>query len=152
MQVDMQVTRGLLDNVASSAAGLQATVDDTSAKIAQMALLSGITGRLLNWLYLVVVVIVLCLFNPNIARLVAAVGCKSLYRTIRGLVAKFVARFSRVNCLESRPRLLQPNLDRPSLLTNCRSTRPSCKRLRPPNTAQYSTGRSNIRALCLRLP
>lgn len=49
MEVDMQVARGLLDDVISSATKLQAAVHNTSTNIAQVVSLAWIASSIWNW-------------------------------------------------------------------------------------------------------
>ena len=67
MQIEMQVTRGLLVDVTSSAADLQIAVDNTSAKIAQMATLGGLPATVVQWSWLLLAVLILYQFSPRIA-------------------------------------------------------------------------------------
>ena len=79
MQVEMQVTRGLLVEVTSSAAHLQAAVDTTSTKIAQMATLGGLPATVMQWSWLILVVLVLYQFSSRFAGYAtAAIGNSSL--------------------------------------------------------------------------
>ena len=75
MQVEMHVTRGLLTDVTSSAASLQAAVDNTSAKIAQMATLGGLSATVAQWSWLVLLVLIVHRFSPRFAGYaMAAIG------------------------------------------------------------------------------
>lgn len=51
MQIEMQVTRGLLDNITSSATGLHATIQTTSALLAQFSSLIGNLGSVTSWVW-----------------------------------------------------------------------------------------------------
>ncbi len=73
MQVEMHVTRGLLSDVTSSAANLQAAVDNTSVKIAQMATLGGLPATVVQWSWLVLVVFIMYQLSPRIAGYMTAV-------------------------------------------------------------------------------
>lgn len=75
MQTEMYVARGLLAEVTSSAVSLQASVEDTSSKIANMAALGGFTSTFLRWGWLCLLLFVLYQFQPIYARYAtAAVG------------------------------------------------------------------------------
>ncbi len=78
MQVEMHVTRGLLFDVTSSAANLQAAVDNTSVKIAQMATLGGFSTKFVQWSWLILVVFIIYQFNSKIAGYAAAAIGKPL--------------------------------------------------------------------------
>ena len=67
MQVEMQVTRGLLADVTSSATTLQAAVDKASAKIAQMATFGGLSATVVQWSWLLLVILILYQLSPRIA-------------------------------------------------------------------------------------
>ncbi|MCJ1229510.1 hypothetical protein MMC12_006177 [Toensbergia leucococca] len=73
MQTEMQMARGLLAEVTSSAASLQSAIEDTSTKISQMATFSGITGSVLRWAWLGLMVTVVHQFNPQLAGYVALI-------------------------------------------------------------------------------
>ena len=51
MQIEMQVTRGLLDNVTLSATGLHTTIQTTSALIGQFTSLIGNLGSVAGWIW-----------------------------------------------------------------------------------------------------
>jgi hypothetical protein len=71
MQIEMQVTRGLLDNITSSATGLHATIQTTSALLGQFGSLIGNLGRVTSWVWPVtsifVVLFVLYQISPRFA-------------------------------------------------------------------------------------
>ena len=72
MQTEIHVARGLLADITTSAASLQASVEYTSTKIANMAALSGVTASFLRWGWLSLVVFVIYLLNPRYAGYLAA--------------------------------------------------------------------------------
>ena len=67
----MQVTRGLLSDITTSAISLKNTVEDTSSKISHMASVGGVTGSIMRWAWMVLIVFVLYQFNPRIASYLA---------------------------------------------------------------------------------
>ena len=67
MQTELYVARGLLADVTSSAVSLQAAVEDTSSKVANMAAFGGFTSTVLRWGWLSVVLLVLYLLSPRYA-------------------------------------------------------------------------------------
>lgn len=74
-QTEMYLVRGLLADVTSAAASLQASVEDTSSKIANMAALGGFTNTFLRWGWLCLLLFILYQFQPRYARYAtAAVG------------------------------------------------------------------------------
>ncbi len=78
MQVEMYVTRSLLTDVTSSAAKLQSAVDNTSAKIAQMATLGGLSAAVTQWSWLILVVLIVYQFSRRFAGYATATIGKSL--------------------------------------------------------------------------
>lgn len=65
MQNNMYVARGLLADVTSSASNLQATIEGTSTRMAQIATISDMTENLLRWGWLLLVAFLLHQFRPN---------------------------------------------------------------------------------------
>ena len=72
MQTEIHVARGLLADITTSAASLQASVENTSTRIANMAALSGVTASFLRWGWLSLVVFIIYLLNPRYAGYLAA--------------------------------------------------------------------------------
>ncbi len=72
MQTEMYVARGLLADVTSSAATLQAALEDTSSKVANLVTSGALTTTILRWGWLSLVLFVLYLFNPRYAGFAAA--------------------------------------------------------------------------------
>ena len=72
MQTEIYVARGLLADVMSSAASLQASVQDTSSSIANMAAFGGFTSSFLRWGWLSLLIFVIYQFRPLYARYAAA--------------------------------------------------------------------------------
>ena len=71
----MQVARGLLADITATAGSLKTAIEDTSTRVAQMASISGLTGSIMRWSWMSLVVFVLYQFNPRIAGyLTAAFG------------------------------------------------------------------------------
>lgn len=71
MQIDMYVTRGLLDNITSSATNLHTTIQTSSALVGQVASLIGNLRGATRWIPTVLCVsvlfFVLCIFNLGFA-------------------------------------------------------------------------------------
>lgn len=65
MQNNMYVARGLLAEVTSSASNLQATIEDTSTRMAQMTTLSGMTDKIFRWGWLLLVVLLIHQLCPK---------------------------------------------------------------------------------------
>lgn len=79
MQIEMQVTRGLLDEVTFSAKSLQATVDSTAAIIGKLASLTGFTRWIPALGLGVSILFALHLVNPRYAGYTgAAIGIVAL--------------------------------------------------------------------------
>ncbi|KAI4199625.1 MAG: hypothetical protein LQ350_004500 [Teloschistes chrysophthalmus] len=72
VQIEMQVAQGLLADITASAATLQDTVHDTSSKVAHMVALGGVTNKILNWGWSLVVLLVVYHFHPKVAGYAAA--------------------------------------------------------------------------------
>lgn len=73
VQIEMQVAQGLLADITASAASLQDTVHDTSSKVAHMVALGGVTNKVLNWGWSLVVLLVVYHFHPKVAGYAAAI-------------------------------------------------------------------------------
>ena len=100
MQVEMHVTHGLLTDVTSSAAKLQSTVDKTSAKIAQMATLGGLSAAVVQWSWLILVVLIVYQFSPRFAGYAtAAIGKSSLIPLNTALLRGFFGLIRSRDCL-----------------------------------------------------
>lgn len=67
----MHVTNGLVDQVRASTAYLQNTVEDTSAKVAQMANLSGFTSVIFKWSWAILIILAVSLYSGKAAGYVA---------------------------------------------------------------------------------
>jgi len=67
MQTEIYVARGLLADVTSSAANLQAALEDTSSKVASLVTSGSLTTAVLRWGWLSLVIFVLYLLNPRYA-------------------------------------------------------------------------------------
>ena len=91
MQVDMYITRGLLDNITSSATNLHTTIQTTSAFIGQLASLIGNLRGATGWIPTVICVIlllfVLCIFYPKfVLRVAGLIGQPSLEENLSSLL------------------------------------------------------------------
>ena len=83
MQIDMYITRGLLDNITSSATTLHTTIQTTSALIGQLASLIGNLRGATGWIPTVICVLlllfVLWIIHPKFAlRAAGLIGQPSL--------------------------------------------------------------------------
>ena len=83
MQIDMYITRGLLDNITSSATTLHTTIQTSSAFIGQLASfirsLRGVTGWIPTILCVFVLFLILCIFHLKFAlRATGLIGQPSL--------------------------------------------------------------------------
>lgn len=78
MQTEMYVARGLLADVTSSAATLQAALEDTSSKVANLITAGALTTTILRWGWLSLVIFVLYLLNPRYAGFAAAAWSRYL--------------------------------------------------------------------------
>lgn len=67
----IQVAHGLLADITTSAISLRNAVEDTSSKIAHMASVGGVTGSIMRWAWMVLIIFVLYQFNPRIASYLA---------------------------------------------------------------------------------
>lgn len=65
MQNNMYVARGLLADVTSSASNLQATIEDTSMRMAEMSTFSGMTDNIFRWSWLLLVVLLIHQLRPK---------------------------------------------------------------------------------------
>lgn len=65
MQNKMYVAQGLLQDVSSSASNLQATIEGTWTRMAQIGTISGMTEDLFRWAWLLLVAFLLHQFRPN---------------------------------------------------------------------------------------
>lgn len=80
MQNNMYVARGLLADVTSSVSNLQATIEGTSTRMAQIATISGMTEKVFLWGWLLLVAFLLNQFRPNFTPLAtSALLGKSLF-------------------------------------------------------------------------
>ncbi|KAL8634933.1 MAG: hypothetical protein Q9228_007525, partial [Teloschistes exilis] len=85
VQIEMQVAQGLLADITASAATLQDTVHDTSSKVAHMVALGGVTNKVLNWGWSLVVLLVVYHFHPKVAGYAAATLGTLLLVSVGGL-------------------------------------------------------------------
>ncbi|KAL9576094.1 MAG: hypothetical protein Q9212_007391, partial [Teloschistes hypoglaucus] len=85
VQIEMQVAQGLLADITASAATLQDTVHDTSSKVAHMVALGGVTNKVLNWGWSLVVLLVVYHFHPKVAGYAAATMGTLLLVSVGGL-------------------------------------------------------------------
>ncbi|KAL8708891.1 MAG: hypothetical protein Q9225_007536 [Loekoesia sp. 1 TL-2023] len=67
VQVELQVAQGLLTDITASATVLQATVHDTSSKVTDMVAFGGITNKVLDWGWSMVILYLLYHFHPKAA-------------------------------------------------------------------------------------
>ena len=94
MQIDMYVTRGLLDNITSSATTLHTTIQTSSALIGQLASLignlRGATGWIPTVLGVSVLFLVLCIFHLKFAlRAAGLIGQPSLGPNLWSLLTSY---------------------------------------------------------------
>lgn len=89
MQTEIHVARVLLADITTSAASLQASVEDTSTRIANLAALSGVTASFLRWGWLSLVFFIIYLLNPRYAGYVAAGGATILLLWASGVPSPF---------------------------------------------------------------
>ncbi|KAL9005416.1 MAG: hypothetical protein Q9188_001810 [Gyalolechia gomerana] len=68
MQVELQAAQSLLADITASAAALQAMVHDTRSKVTDMVAFGGLTNKVLDWGWSLIVVYVLYHFHPQAAR------------------------------------------------------------------------------------
>ncbi|KAL9576941.1 MAG: hypothetical protein Q9203_007629, partial [Teloschistes exilis] len=85
VQIEMQVAQGLLADITASAATLQDTVHDTSSKVAHMVALGGVTNKVLNWGWSLVVLLVVYHFHPKVAGYAAVTLGTLLLGSVGGL-------------------------------------------------------------------
>jgi hypothetical protein len=71
LQTGMHVTNGLVDQIRTSTAYLQSAVEDTSAKVAEMASLSGFTDVIFKWSWAVLVILAASLYSGKAAGYIA---------------------------------------------------------------------------------
>ncbi|KAL8940849.1 MAG: hypothetical protein Q9216_002601 [Gyalolechia sp. 2 TL-2023] len=71
VQMELQAAQSLLADIIASAAALQATVHDTSSKVADMVAFGGLTNKVLDWGWSLVMIFVLYYFYPLAARYAA---------------------------------------------------------------------------------
>lgn len=71
LQTGMHATNGLVDQIRTSTAYLQSTVEDTSAKVAEMASLSGFTDVIFKWSWAVLVILAASLYSGKAAGYIA---------------------------------------------------------------------------------
>ena len=79
----MYVARGLLADVTSSATSLQATLDDTSSKVTNLAISGALTNTVLRWGWLTLLLFVLYLLKPQYTGFAAAALGRYLLRISR---------------------------------------------------------------------
>lgn len=72
MQTEIYVARGLLADVTSTATTLQAALEDTSSRVANLATSGALTTTILRWGWLSLIIFVLYLLNPRYAGFAAA--------------------------------------------------------------------------------
>lgn len=65
MQNNMYVAQGLLADVTSSASNLQATIEHTSTRMAQMTAFSGMTEKIFRWGWLLLLVFLIHQLRPK---------------------------------------------------------------------------------------
>lgn len=94
MQVEMQTTRGLLDEVTFSATTLKATVDSTAAIIGRLATLTDITSWIPAAALGIVLLIALHLVNPRYLGYLGMAFGKSP-KMSRVLIADFLLQYFR---------------------------------------------------------
>ncbi|KAL8685149.1 MAG: hypothetical protein Q9218_007946, partial [Villophora microphyllina] len=85
VQIEMQVAQGLLTDITASAATLQNTVQDTSSKVAHMVALGGVTNKVLNWGWSLVILLVVYHFYPKAAAYATATFGVFLLISVGGL-------------------------------------------------------------------
>lgn len=71
VQVELQTAQSLLADITASTAALQATVNDTRSKVTDMVAFRGLTNKLLDWGWSLIVFYVLYHFYPQAARYAA---------------------------------------------------------------------------------
>lgn len=71
LQTGMHVTNGLVDQIRASTAYLQSAVEDTSAKVAEMASLSGFTDVIFKWSWAVLFILAASLYSGKAAGYIA---------------------------------------------------------------------------------
>lgn len=71
LQTGMRATNGLVDQIRTSTTYLQSTVEDTSAKVAEMASLSGFTDVIFKWSWAVLVILAASLYSGKAAGYIA---------------------------------------------------------------------------------
>lgn len=71
LQSGMHVTNGLVDQIRASTTYLQSAVEDTSAKVAEMASVSGFTDVIFKWSWALLVVLAASLHSGKIAGYIA---------------------------------------------------------------------------------
>lgn len=91
MQTELYVARGLIADLTSSAASLQASVENAASKIATMATLSGVTTSILRWGWLSLVVFGLYQFSPRYAAFAMAATGLFLLLWASGLPSLFAS-------------------------------------------------------------
>ena len=99
MQIEMQVTRGLLDNITLSATGLHATIQMTSALIGQFGSLISNLGSVTSWIWptisTFVILLVLYQVSPRYAgRALGGIGQSPLDIFAFATNNNFAATFS----------------------------------------------------------
>ncbi|KAL8993386.1 MAG: hypothetical protein Q9169_006389 [Polycauliona sp. 2 TL-2023] len=71
VQIELQVARGLIADITTSATSLQTSLQDTGSKVAHMVALGGLTDTFLIWAWCLVALFVLYIFSARYARYVA---------------------------------------------------------------------------------
>ncbi|KAL8767090.1 MAG: hypothetical protein Q9209_006317 [Squamulea sp. 1 TL-2023] len=71
LQVELQVAQGLIADITASAASLQASLHDTSSKVAHIVTFGGLSDRILTWAWCLVALLILWQFNPRYSRYAA---------------------------------------------------------------------------------
>ncbi|KAL8781021.1 MAG: hypothetical protein Q9213_006198 [Squamulea squamosa] len=72
LQVELQVAQGLIADITASAASLQASLHNTSSKVAHIVAFGGLSDRILTWVWCLVALLILWQFNARYARYAAA--------------------------------------------------------------------------------
>ncbi|KAI9873558.1 MAG: hypothetical protein M1830_010857 [Pleopsidium flavum] len=88
----MHVTNGLVDQVRASTAYLQNTVEDTSAKVAQMANFSGFATVIFKWSWAILVILAVSLYSGKAASYVARCFGVALLTELMGLPERLLRR------------------------------------------------------------
>jgi len=103
MQTEMYVARGLLADVTSSAATLQAALEDTSSKVANLVTSGALTTTVLRWGWLSLVLFIFYLLNPRYAGFAAAAWSRYLSAIQVSRLTKLQSLFSSLPHLVCRP-------------------------------------------------